>query len=56
MSEEERKYLESIVCYGEQSEKPLMIKNIKENGKNKIEIEFIGEKDEFIKLSKIINN
>lgn len=56
MSEEERKYLESIVCYGEQSEKPLMIKNIKENGKNQIEIEFIGEKDEFIKLSKIMNN
>ncbi len=56
MSEEERKYLENIVCFGEQSETALMIKNIKDKGKNKIEIEVIGEKDELEKLSKIINN
>ncbi len=55
IGEKERKYLEGIVCYGEQSEKPLMIKNIKDKGKNKIEIEFIGTKEEIDKLLKMIN-
>ncbi len=54
MNDKQKKYLNSMVCYGEQSEKAIMIKKIVEGKKNKMMIEFIGTKEEIEKLLKLL--
>ncbi len=59
INKKQKKYLEKIVCIGQQTDKPILIKSMNKGKglkKNMMQIEFVGEEKELDKLSKLFDN